>query len=297
MSAKSSLGMAPLTNSNAARSQALDAATASRDAANRQLRLARRRGAAACSTSSSLDLGMSHARLKAKAAGYAAYAAEAAGRSGQPRPPGRSGHPLCPCLLFLTTTETRANAFLKIVSGLLDKQGRGNYYSRRRGFFDWSVSVPEASPRRSAQPYSARMLSASSDVTPGTSSSRSVGGSCSKARAISSTPANGPTGTPTNRSSASARKSSSIGGEAPTSDPLVVQGDVGIEQIAAGRRRRAPRASMPLARGSRNVRRWSLVVARAGRVVCHCRGTDPSLTGDRHDAPGRKGLVSLRARL
>src|SRR5579884_2025899 len=147
MSAKSSLGMAPLTNSNAARSQALDAATASRDAANRQLRLARRRGAAACSTSSSLDLGMSHARLKAKAAGYAAYAAE---------PPGRSGHPLCPCLLFLTTTETRANAFLKIVSGLLDKQGRGNYYSRRRGFFDWSVSVPEASPRRSAQPYSAR---------------------------------------------------------------------------------------------------------------------------------------------
>jgi hypothetical protein len=76
-----------------------------------------------------LDMGtMSHARLKTKAAGYVAYAAEAAWAE---------SHPFCPCLLFLTTGEPRAVAFLRVLSGLLDKQGRGNYYSRRRGFFDW----------------------------------------------------------------------------------------------------------------------------------------------------------------
>ena len=76
-----------------------------------------------------LDLGtMSHARLKTKAAGYAAYVAQAAWT-------GR--HPFCPCLLFLTTTEARAVAFLKLLNGLLDRQGSGNYYNRRRGFFDW----------------------------------------------------------------------------------------------------------------------------------------------------------------
>jgi hypothetical protein len=76
-----------------------------------------------------LDMGtMSHARLKTKAAGYAAYAAEAAWSE---------SHPFCPCLLFLTTSEPRALAFLRALSGVLDKQGRGNYYQRRRGFFDW----------------------------------------------------------------------------------------------------------------------------------------------------------------
>jgi hypothetical protein len=63
-----------------------------------------------------LDMGtMSHARLKTKAAGYAAYAAEAAWTE---------SHPFCPCLLFLTTTETRAVAFLKLLNGLLDKHRR-----------------------------------------------------------------------------------------------------------------------------------------------------------------------------
>lgn len=80
-----------------------------------------------------LDLGtMSHARLKTKAAGYAAYAAEAAWTE---------RHPFCPCLLFLTTSETRALAFLKLLNGLLEKQGQGNYYGRRRGFFDWFAAA------------------------------------------------------------------------------------------------------------------------------------------------------------
>jgi hypothetical protein len=78
-----------------------------------------------------LDLGtMSHARLKTKAAGYAAYVANASWAE---------RHPFCPCLLFLTTTETRAVAFLKLLSGLLDRQGRGNYY--RRGYFDWFAAA------------------------------------------------------------------------------------------------------------------------------------------------------------
>jgi hypothetical protein len=70
-----------------------------------------------------LDLGtMSHARLKTKAAGYAAYAvAEAWGE----------GHPFCPCLLFLTTTEARAISFLKALQSLLAKATRGCYYRRR----------------------------------------------------------------------------------------------------------------------------------------------------------------------
>jgi len=78
-----------------------------------------------------LDLGtMSHARLKTKAAGYAAYAAQVAWTE---------RHPFCPCLLFLTTTETRAVAFLKLLNGLLDKQGRGNYY--RRQDFSWFAAA------------------------------------------------------------------------------------------------------------------------------------------------------------
>jgi hypothetical protein len=69
-----------------------------------------------------LDLGtMSHARLKTKAAGYAAYAAEA---------PWTQRHPFCPCLLFLTTTEARAISFLKTLRTLLEKAARGGYYGR-----------------------------------------------------------------------------------------------------------------------------------------------------------------------
>ena len=78
-----------------------------------------------------LDMGtMSHARLKTKAAGYAAYAAQAAWAE---------SHPFCPCLLFLTTTEPRAIAFLKLLNGLLDNQGRGNYY--RRHYFTWFAAA------------------------------------------------------------------------------------------------------------------------------------------------------------
>ena len=70
-----------------------------------------------------LDRGtMSHARLKAKAAAYADYAAEAAwyGR-----------HPFCPCLLFLTTTEARALSFLKALQSILEKAARRGYDGRR----------------------------------------------------------------------------------------------------------------------------------------------------------------------
>ena len=87
-----------------------------------------------------LDMGtMSHARLKTKAAGYAAYAAQAAWTE---------RHPFCPCLLFLTTTEARALAFLKMLAGLLDRHGRGNYYNRRRGFFDWFEAASCAHARQ-----------------------------------------------------------------------------------------------------------------------------------------------------
>ncbi|MGH2998088.1 MAG: replication-relaxation family protein [Gaiellaceae bacterium] len=85
-----------------------------------------------------LDLGtMSHARLKTKAAGYAAYATEAAWTE---------RHPFCPCLLFLTSTEARAIAFLRILSGQLDKHGRGNYYSRRY-YFEWFAAAACAHAR------------------------------------------------------------------------------------------------------------------------------------------------------
>ena len=78
-----------------------------------------------------LDLGtMSHARLKTKAAGYAAYAAQAAWTE---------SHPFCPCLLFLTTTEARAVAFLKLLNGLLDKHrcSSTSYYGGRGGNLAW----------------------------------------------------------------------------------------------------------------------------------------------------------------
>ncbi|HEY3921060.1 MAG TPA: replication-relaxation family protein [Gaiellaceae bacterium] len=90
-----------------------------------------------------LDLGtMSHARLKTKAAGYAAYAAQAAWTE---------RHPFCPCLLFLTTTETRAVAFLKLLNGLLDKQGRGNYYTRH--YFSWFAAAACAHARESERAF------------------------------------------------------------------------------------------------------------------------------------------------
>ena len=67
-----------------------------------------------------LDRGtMSSARLKSKADGYAAYAAEAAWTS---------LHPFCPCLLFLTTTEARARTFMKTLAGLLRRSTRGGQY-------------------------------------------------------------------------------------------------------------------------------------------------------------------------
>src|SRR5262249_50904045 len=65
-----------------------------------------------------LDLGtMSRPRLKAKAAAYAAYAAGAAWA-------GRR-HPFCPCLLFLTTTEARALAFLRALADEIARAERG----------------------------------------------------------------------------------------------------------------------------------------------------------------------------
>jgi hypothetical protein len=86
-----------------------------------------------------LDLGtMSHARLKTKAAGYAAYVTQAAWTE---------QHPFCPCLLFLTTTEARALAFLKTLAALLKRQGSGSYYGRRRGYLDWFAAAACAHAR------------------------------------------------------------------------------------------------------------------------------------------------------
>ena len=90
-----------------------------------------------------LDMGtMSHARLKTKAAGYAAYAAQAAWTE---------RHPFCPCLLFLTTTETRAVAFLKLLNGLLDKHRRSSssYYGDwgRGGTLAWFAAAACAHAR------------------------------------------------------------------------------------------------------------------------------------------------------
>lgn len=76
-----------------------------------------------------LDLGtMSHARLKVKAGCYAAYAAHAAWVE---------RYAFCPCLLFLTTTEGRAVAFLKTLATLLEEAGRGGYYDHRAENVSW----------------------------------------------------------------------------------------------------------------------------------------------------------------
>jgi hypothetical protein len=90
-----------------------------------------------------LDMGtMSHARLKTKAAGYAAYAAQAAWTE---------RHPFCPCLLFLTPTETRAVAFLKLLNGLLDKHRRysSSYYGDwgEGGHLSWFAAAACAHAR------------------------------------------------------------------------------------------------------------------------------------------------------
>ncbi len=76
-----------------------------------------------------LDLGtMSHARLKVKAGCYSAYAAHVAWVE---------RYAFCPCLLFLTTTEARALAFLKTLATLLEKAERGGYYDRRSENVSW----------------------------------------------------------------------------------------------------------------------------------------------------------------
>lgn len=76
-----------------------------------------------------LDLGtMSHTRLKIKAGVYAAYAAQAAWTE---------RYDFCPCLLFITTTEARAIAFLKTLASLLENAGRGGYYDSRAENVSW----------------------------------------------------------------------------------------------------------------------------------------------------------------
>jgi Replication-relaxation len=63
-----------------------------------------------------LDLGtMSRPRLRTKAAGYVAYVHEQAWAR---------RHPFCPAMLFVTTGETRALAFLKLLASELDRLGR-----------------------------------------------------------------------------------------------------------------------------------------------------------------------------
>jgi hypothetical protein len=66
-----------------------------------------------------LDLGtMSRPRLRAKAAGYAAYVHERAWAE---------RHPFCPALLFLTTGDARGYAFLKLLAAELERLGRGGW--------------------------------------------------------------------------------------------------------------------------------------------------------------------------
>lgn len=95
-----------------------------------------------------LDLGtMSHARLKVKAGCYAAYAAHAAWVQ---------RYAFCPCLLFLTTTEARAVAFIKTLAALLEKAGRGGYYDRRAENASWfaagACAMARTPQRASSEP-------------------------------------------------------------------------------------------------------------------------------------------------
>ena len=89
-----------------------------------------------------LDLGtMSHARLKVKAGAYAAYAAQAAWTE---------RYDFCPCLLFITTTEARAVAFLKTLAALLQRAGgRGGFYDNRAVNVSWFAAGACAMARES----------------------------------------------------------------------------------------------------------------------------------------------------
>jgi hypothetical protein len=88
-----------------------------------------------------LDLGtMSHARLKVKAGAYAAYAAQAAWTE---------RYDFCPCLLFITTTEARAVAFLKALAALLQRAGRGGFYDNRAVNVSWFAACACAMARES----------------------------------------------------------------------------------------------------------------------------------------------------
>ena len=88
-----------------------------------------------------LDLGsMSHERLKVKAGAYAAYAAQAAWTE---------RYDFCPCLLFITTTEARAVAFLKTLAALLQKAGRGGFYDNRAVNVSWFAAGACAMARES----------------------------------------------------------------------------------------------------------------------------------------------------
>ena len=91
-----------------------------------------------------LDLGtMSHARLKVKAGVYTTYAVQAAWTE---------RYDFCPCLLFITTTEARAVAFLKTLAALLQKAGRGSFYDNRAVNVSWFAAGACAMAR---EPYRA----------------------------------------------------------------------------------------------------------------------------------------------
>ncbi len=88
-----------------------------------------------------IDLGtMSHARLRAKAELYAAYAASDAWRT---------RHPFLPALLFLTTTDIRAGKFLKALARSLSRGPRSN---SRRAFVVGAAGIVWAPHRLLSQP-------------------------------------------------------------------------------------------------------------------------------------------------
>ena len=87
-----------------------------------------------------LDLGtMSHTRLRTKAAGYAAYAAEEAWAQ---------RHPYCPCLLFLTTGDARAFKLLKAVQAALEKAAREHAGHDHRDWFACCACALAREPKR-----------------------------------------------------------------------------------------------------------------------------------------------------
>lgn len=88
-----------------------------------------------------LDFGtMSGPRLRVKAAGYAAYVSE---RAWSQR------HPFCPALLFLTTGEARALAFLKLLASELERLGRGRWrHDEQERWFAAAASAHAHEPAR-----------------------------------------------------------------------------------------------------------------------------------------------------